>query len=36
MAEAMTNFTQHTLPEATARIEGTLGSVGLAATRDGG
>ena len=29
VAEAMTNFTQHTLPEATARIEATLGSVGL-------
>ena len=25
----MTNFTQHTFPEATARIEATLGSVGL-------
>lgn len=29
VAEAMTNFTQHTLPEATERIEATLGSVGL-------
>jgi very-short-patch-repair endonuclease len=27
--EAMTTFTQHTLPQATARIEGTLSSVGL-------
>ena len=27
--EAMTNFTQHTLPEATERIEGALTSVGL-------
>jgi very-short-patch-repair endonuclease len=27
--EAMITFTQHTLPEATARIEGTLSSVGL-------
>jgi very-short-patch-repair endonuclease len=27
--EAMTNFTQHTLPEATERIEGALSSVGL-------
>ena len=29
VAEAITNFTQHTLPEATARIDATLGSVGL-------
>jgi very-short-patch-repair endonuclease len=29
VSEAMTNFTQHTLPEATSRIERTLGSVGL-------
>ena len=28
--EAMTTFTQHTLPEATARIEAALSSVGLA------
>lgn len=27
--DAMTNFTQHTLPQATQRIEGTLQSVGL-------